>query len=268
MNPILFRVLLLIGIMFNLTKGVAQHLLEYGGEKKIIKVKAERGSVLYYYHWPDTIDGYVRGVLMSDITSLKELTAKEADSLYTQFGLEKKQLEQNNAKEELVKKENRKWVAIELDLNTAMALNRMDVGGGLGIGKKEENGLIIMLRSGLDYTNQGQGFIKTIQIPVGLHINYDMLKTRVMKGIPFIQMLWGYNYVLSGQFDSSRERAEKYVEYKDDLLEGSMFLCVGGGITYNKIRFGLSYKLQGSNVKYPEIGNTHFVMVKIAMKLL
>lgn len=245
----------------------AQHLLDYDGHQKVIKVVAERSNVLYYRNWPDTVDGSVRAVLLSEITALKVLTNGEVDSVYAILSVKAEQKQQVHAEEELIKKQNRKALAIELDINTSTAANRIDFGGGIGFGKKDTNGTAAMVRVGLDYTNQGQGFIYTTQIPIGVQVSYDMLSQALFKGIPFGQVMIGYNYVLSGRFDTSRDRTEKYLDYREDLLESNLFLAAGGGVAFNRMRFGLFYKLQSSNIKYPEIGYMHFLMVKVAMRL-
>lgn len=271
-NPILVGLILFFGCMFNAQDSIAQHLLEYDGQKKVIKVVAEQGNSLYYRNWPDTVDGPVKAVWVSEITRLKPLAAGEVDSVYAQLIIEAEQKQRREVEAKMVKreimKENGKLTIVEVDANTAIAANRMDFGGGFAIGLKRKNGIAILVRSGVDFTNQGQGFIYTTQIPLGLQVNYDMLSLKVLNGIPFIQVMGGYNYVISGKFDKTRERVEQYLDYTNDQLANNAFVCIGGGLMYkNRMKIGLSYKLQGSNVKFPEIDYIHFLMVKLSILL-
>jgi hypothetical protein len=266
-NPIFLGWIMFFVCLVNVQTSSAQHVLDFGGQQKVIKVVAERGNVLYYRNWPDTVDGSVRAVLMSDVTALKPLRYGEVDSVFARLSTQAEQQKQRMVQEEMIKKQNRKVLAVEIDLNTCVASNRVDLGGGIGFGKKDTGGTAAMVRVGLDYTNQGQGFIYTTQIPIGVQVSYDMLSRNLFTGIPFLQAMVGYNYVLSGRFDTSRDRASTYLDYREDLLKSNLFLAAGIGVASDRMRFGVSYKLQHSNVAYPEIGYMHFLMAKIAMRL-
>jgi hypothetical protein len=77
----LLVLILFIGSLFIVQESGAQHLLEYGGSKEVIKIVAEHGGSLYYQIWPDTTELDTRAILMSDITSLKAISYVEVDSI-------------------------------------------------------------------------------------------------------------------------------------------------------------------------------------------
>lgn len=274
MNPKLVGLLLFFGLILYAHYSVnAQHLLEYkSGQKRVIKVIKEQGGALYFQNWPDTTSRSVKAVLLSDVKSLTLLEYSEVDSVYARLTVENEKQQQKNVEEVLARKkmwkENIGLVVMEVDASITTATTRLDYGGGFACGVKRKNGLSILAKTGLDKTNQGQGFIETIQIPIALQVNYDMTSKIMKVGTPFLQTVGGYNYVVSGKYDASRDRMKRYVEYADDQLEGNMFVSIGGGFVFkNKIRYGIFYRLQGSNVKYPEIGYMNFVMVKLSMIL-
>lgn len=268
-NPFPVGLIMFFGWMFNAHHITAQHLLEYAKQRKVIKVVAEQGNSLYYRNWPDTIYGSIHAIWVSEITSLKPLSAGEVDSVFAQLSMEAEQRLQNNVEDKLVKRARRKLTVVEVDVNTAIALHRGDAGAGFAIGRKKKNGISIFLRGGVDYTNQGRGFIYTMQMPLGLQVNYDMLSHQKGKGTPFLQVAAGYNFVRSGRFDPGRERTGKYNDYERNQLDNNIFFSMGGGVMYkNRYRIGVSYKLQGSNVIYPEIGYTNFLLLKLAMRLI
>jgi hypothetical protein len=269
-NSIATSLFLFFTFLFNSQKASGQHLLEYGGTQKVIKVITEKGGALYYRNWPDTIEGATRAILVSDITSLKPLRYEEVDSVFARLSTAEEQKQKRNVEIVLANKIFARKVLVELDLNSAVTVNRFDWGGGLSIGGRGKDGKVeVLTRIGLDQTNQGRGFIYTRQIPLSIGVNYHFFDHKWKDGIPFIQAAAGNNLVLAGKFDTTRERNRpEYYNYEKEVLDNNLFFCLGGGMLYHKVRLGLAYKLQGSNVKYPEIGYMHFLMIKVAMKIL
>lgn len=266
-NPIGLNVLFLIVFMLIGKMSGAQHLLEVGNTRKLIKVVSEHGGALYYQLWPDTNSG-TRAVLLSDIKLLKGLSLAEADSVSKILTKQESEKIEKQEKQEVVKRETRKRTAMEVDMNTAITVNRMDIGCGFGLGVKGEKGVEVIARIGLDYTNQGWGFINTVQIPFGLNGLYMLNSSHWKKGIPFLQAMMGFNSVVSGRFDKSRDQNREYMKYPNNMLESNVFWGAGIGMTFDKTRIGVLYKMQGSNVTFPEIGIMHFVMIKLGVKLL
>ncbi len=238
----LLGLILFIGSLFIIQIGNAQHLLEYGGSKKVIKVVTEKGGALYYQNWPDTTDVDMRAILMSDITSLKPLTYEEVDSVIAAI---------NNAKintlHEIEVEQNKKVRHFFIPaIGSSFRIDQFNYSLSVAYGLLY-NGVNLYGGSiGYNRVNKGQSFIVLNSIQLQLFYNRYFKRPSSTKSY-YCGGEFTFGKTLSGKYNNawSANNMSEEIKLEDDDLWFSVGLNIHAGVDLKDrflIEVGLLYR--------------------------
>lgn len=247
----------------------SQHLLVLKSSiQKVIKVHQENQTSVYYSDWPDTTGNNIKAVLQNDIASLTPIASFQVDSIFAVVSTEREKRIEAKAQKEQMKRLNKYRLYFLPKASMGFYTNRLHYGGLFEAGVEAKNKYRVGLGVGYEGTNQGRGFIYTSQMPVYISGNYIVMKPGA-KNTLHILLNAGYNFVMEGRFNSSRDRdiQDAYLDYTKDQLKNNVFVTIGVGVCLeDKYLIEVFYKNQTTNVTYPIDERVSLIGVNIGYK--
>lgn len=257
-------------VVFGASQTRAQHVLEYTSNKrKLVKLVDDKTITVYYKEWPDTINGKTKGVLKSDLRNYYPVAPDQVDSMFAVISSEQEKVAEAEAQKEIERKNRKYKFGGSVAVQTLFSNIRFDYGAYVTYGIEIENKYSMMFGIGYIKANQGIGYIYTNRLPLFIKVNKNIAEISPQVKVYGVAEL-GYHYVLSGKFDTSRDRDKEsfYSDYTPEQLNNHIYAGVGAGIVMKKRYFAeVRYINSGNNVNYPVTERMNLLDINVGIRL-